>query len=290
MSGLVGKPRPLDVLRPRGARAAREGARLSNRASGSIVVSLEDFFEGVRTRPEAEALARNVRRVSGSVRIDVRRLAGPLARLGEASLAASGTFEEILLESSSLPAALDHVGPLRRERRRHSRRRTSTRGRWMRRCAISGALERLPAGRPDDRGDRGGRGRGRGDPVGMGAGVAPGGIPAGGADRAPRGPLLSRWWRRALTGRRLRRRERASSDSRPRGRRERDGRPQSHGRRRRLHRLHDLSAAGGGIRRPVRGALRRGDRREALRRSGGGAAAGSRATSGRTSRRRTSAG
>ena len=72
--------------------------------SGSVVVSLEDFFEGVRTRPEAEALARNVRRVSGSVSIDVRRLAGPLARLGEASLAASGTFEEVLLEPSSLPA------------------------------------------------------------------------------------------------------------------------------------------------------------------------------------------
>jgi len=40
-------------------------------ASGSFVVSLEDFFEGVRTRPDAAALARNVRRVSGSVAIDL---------------------------------------------------------------------------------------------------------------------------------------------------------------------------------------------------------------------------
>ncbi|MBK9062905.1 MAG: AsmA-like C-terminal domain-containing protein [Acidobacteria bacterium] len=72
--------------------------------SGSVVVSLEDFFEGVRTRPGAEALARNVRRVSGSVSVDVQRLAGPLARLGEASLSASGTFKEILFDSSSSPS------------------------------------------------------------------------------------------------------------------------------------------------------------------------------------------
>jgi hypothetical protein len=69
--------------------------------SGSLVVSLEDFFEGVRTRPEGEALVRNVRRVSGSLGIDVQRLAGPLARLGEAKLDASGTFKEILFDSSS---------------------------------------------------------------------------------------------------------------------------------------------------------------------------------------------
>ena len=70
-------------------------------ASGSLDVSLEDFFEGVRTRPEAATLASRVRRVTGSVHVDLRRVSGPLAHLGEASFSASGTFEEILLSFSS---------------------------------------------------------------------------------------------------------------------------------------------------------------------------------------------
>ena len=69
--------------------------------SGSLQVSLEDFLEGVRKRAEWETLARNVSRLSGSVLVDLRRLSGPLARLDEASIDASGTCKEILFSSSS---------------------------------------------------------------------------------------------------------------------------------------------------------------------------------------------
>ena len=70
-------------------------------ASGSLDVSLEDFLEGVRNKPEAEPLAKSIKRVAGSLHVDLRRVAGPLARLEKASLSASGTFEEILLSFSS---------------------------------------------------------------------------------------------------------------------------------------------------------------------------------------------
>ena len=69
--------------------------------SGAIDVSLGDFLEGARSIRGAEPLARSIRRLSGSLHVGVRRVSGPLARLGEASLAASGTFKEILFDSSS---------------------------------------------------------------------------------------------------------------------------------------------------------------------------------------------
>jgi uncharacterized protein involved in outer membrane biogenesis len=70
-------------------------------SAGGIDMALEDFLEGARSIPSAASLVENVRRLQGSVHVDVRRVRGPLARLGEASLSASGTFEEILFESSS---------------------------------------------------------------------------------------------------------------------------------------------------------------------------------------------
>ena len=78
-----------------GKRAALESA------SGSIVVSLEDFLEGARSIQNAASLVQGVRRLEGSVEIDLKRLAGPLDRLDEASVSASGTFKEILFSSSS---------------------------------------------------------------------------------------------------------------------------------------------------------------------------------------------
>lgn len=77
-------------------------AQLEN-ALGSIEVSLEDFLEGVRKKPPADALAKSVAHLSGTVRVDVRRVSGPLARLDEASVDASGTFKEVLVSSPSLP-------------------------------------------------------------------------------------------------------------------------------------------------------------------------------------------
>ena len=73
------------------------------RASGSIEVSLEDLLEGARSIRGAAPLVQSLGRLGGSVHVELQRLAGPLARLGEASLVASGTFEEVLFESSSLP-------------------------------------------------------------------------------------------------------------------------------------------------------------------------------------------
>lgn len=58
-------------------------------------------MEGVRARPEAEPLAKSIRRLEGSLHVGVRRVSGPLARLEEASVDASGTFEEIRIDSSS---------------------------------------------------------------------------------------------------------------------------------------------------------------------------------------------
>lgn len=69
--------------------------------SGAIEVDLEDFLEGARFIPTASSLVEHVRRLKGSVHVDLRRVRGLLARLGEASLSASGTFNEILFESSS---------------------------------------------------------------------------------------------------------------------------------------------------------------------------------------------
>lgn len=72
-------------------------------ASGAIDVAFEDFLEGARSIPGAEAPLEGVRRWEGSAHIDLRRASGPLARLAEASVDASGTFKEILFSSSSLP-------------------------------------------------------------------------------------------------------------------------------------------------------------------------------------------
>ena len=175
--------------------------------SGSIVVSLEDFLEGVRTRPEAEALARNVRRVSGSVHVDLRRLAGPLARLAEArSLPPAPSKKFSSTSSSSLPPLSITSGRFAASddaiRVEDAEARTLDAALRVSACGAAGAGERRPSG------DGRRRDRCGGGPVGMGAGGAPGGLPAGGADRAPRRPIRSRR-RRALTGRRLRRRERA---------------------------------------------------------------------------------
>ena len=73
------------------------------RASGSVQVSLGDFLEGAQSIRGAASLVKSVKRLEGSLHVDLRRVSGPLARLDDASVAASGTFEEVLLESSSLP-------------------------------------------------------------------------------------------------------------------------------------------------------------------------------------------
>ena len=72
-------------------------------ASGAIDVELGDFFDGARASPGMAGLVKDVRLLSGTARIEIVRLAGPLARLGEARLDASGTFKGILFEFSSLP-------------------------------------------------------------------------------------------------------------------------------------------------------------------------------------------
>ncbi len=197
-----GKPRPLDVLRPRGARAAREssrsrsGVRRDQSCRWKISWKVFEPDRGRKLSREASGVfrGRSTSACGGSAGrspVSTRPRSMPQAPSKKSSSTPPLLFRLSRSRRAALPLNSDVV------------RVTDVEARTMdASLRISGALKRLPAGRPDDRGDRGGRGRGRGDPVGMGAGVAPGGIPAGGADRGPRCPLLSRWRRRSLSGRR----------------------------------------------------------------------------------------
>ena len=98
-----------------------------------------------------------------------------------------------------------------------------------------------------------GRARRRRDPVGLGAGRPSGGVPAGGAHRAPRSPRRPHGGRRSFRGRRLRRRGGASPDARARGKRKDDRSARPHDRRRRLARVVLPGAPGRRVRRAIPG-------------------------------------
>ena len=286
----VRKPRALDVRGRRGARAAREQSPSSNRRPARSMVSLEDFLEGVRTRPEAAPLARNVaaplglrpRRPAaarGAARPPRRGVGRCLWHLQRNSPSSSSSLPPLSIASGRFTASDDAIRVEDVEARMLD---ASLR--------VSGAWNGYREGRSaDHRGDGGRRDSGPRRSGGDGSGRP---FPRNSGRRRRSRSAASasaRGGRRAFTGRRLRRRERAPPDSRPGGRRKDDRRPRPHDRSTATRvRPSPWRARGGGYRRAVPGNAGLRDDRNGSSRSGRGAAARSRATSGRTFRREAS--